>query len=332
MEKLPIWGDIIPGNTGESKLTVIHPDESLSIEECMGMPGGIWDKSTPDIISMVGDDTVYWKTEVENGDSEETFSDVPYIVPYIVEGAKKCVIVVPGGAYLFKSMDNEGEDIAAFLNAAGISCFVLWYRSYPYRSPYMYLDLQRAIRYVRYHASEYGIDPKQIATVGFSAGGNLAAMHAVSYGNKPIEEAGYSPDEIDKMDGQANAVGLIYPAVQIYEDKIIACIGGLDTFRNEEARKPFALAHSMAGHIDANTPPLFLCNALDDEVVPPATLFEVIEEAHKKGVKCEVHMFPYGGHGFGGCVERPNPFGPAPDFSAVNQWKELFVKWINNTL
>ena len=60
-----------------------------------------------------------------------------------------------------KSMMTEGEQIAELLNEAGISAFVLWYRSYPYREPIMFLDAQRAIRYIRYHAADFGVDPKK---------------------------------------------------------------------------------------------------------------------------------------------------------------------------
>ena len=132
-ELIPIWGDVIPGNTGESKHDRMH-----------------WD------------DTLVYREEIKDGYAKETYADVPFLVPYLVPGSKKCVISCPGGAYLSKSIDNEGEQIAEFLNAAGISCFVLWYRAYPYKAPYMFLDLQRAIRFLRFHAEEYGFDPDQI--------------------------------------------------------------------------------------------------------------------------------------------------------------------------
>ena len=52
--------------------------------------------------------------------------------------------------------------------------------------------------------------------------------------------------------------------------------------------------------------------------------------ASKKGVKTELHLFPYGGHGFGGCIHEQMPMF-MQDWSAVKEWKGLFADWINRT-
>jgi len=331
VERIPIWGDSIPGNTGESKTDVMHPDHSLTMDQIFGAPGGIWDKSSDEITQMVTDDTLVWRDEIEGGYGEETYSDVPFLVPYLVEGARKCVISCPGGAYLSKSVQAEGEDTAAFLNEQGISCFVLWYRTYPYKMPLMFMDLQRAIRYVRYHANDFGIDPNQIATVGFSAGGNLNGVTSIVYGDKTVDYPGYTPDEIDAVDGRANAVGMIYPAVSMAHDKALACIIGLENYRDFDKRIEFANSINMIQNLTKDAPPMFLCAAVDDDVVPPINLVKLHEKAMELGVTSELHMYPFGGHGFGGCVYRPNPW-TTPDYRAVVQWRQAFVNWLNYTL
>lgn len=325
---LPIWGDQIPGNTGKSKRDIMQVDESLTMHDIFTKYPGIWDKSSDELGDMIGNGTMAWREEIQDGYAKETYDDVPFLVPYIVPGSDQCVIACPGGAYISKSMDSEGEDIAAFLNEAGISCFVLWYRTYPYKAPYMYLDCQRAVRYVRYHAAEYGIDPEKIATVGFSAGGNLCGVTALCFGNAPVCADGYTPDMIDAVDGRANAVGLCYPAVSLEDDKALACIAGREVYDDKACRSQFAAKYDMRTHVKENDAPMFLCNCMDDDVLPPMRLAELASVCKEKKVPCELHIFPYGGHGFGGCVEHPHPF-MKPDYRAVKQWKSLFVDWLN---
>lgn len=327
--ELRIWGDVIPGNTGRSKMDDMNVDPTMTMEDVFTKYPGIWDKTTDEIGDLSGNDFMVWDQEIQNGYAEETYSDIPVLIPYIVEGSDRCVILCPGGAYLTKSMDNEGSEVAEVLNAAGISAFVLWYRSYPYHDPYMYLDCQRAVRYVRYHAAEYGIDPHKIGIAGFSAGGNLCGVEALCFRDKPVSEEGYVPDEIDAVSGEPDALGLIYPAVSIENDKILVVVAGREAWYDPEARKAFGERYDMRTHVREGDAPAFLCACMDDDVVPPMLLPELAGAYKEKGVQCELHLFPYGGHGFGACI--PHPVGPFVnfDFSAVNQWLDLFTNWVN---
>ncbi len=293
---IPIWGEVIPGNTGKSKHDRMHWDDTLSFEDMFMKYPGIWDKTTDLIGDMRGNDTMVYRDEIKEGYAKETYDDVPFLVPYLVPGSKKCVISCPGGAYLTKSIDNEGEQIAEFLNAAGISCFVLWYRSYPYKAPYMFLDLQRAVRFLRVHAGEYGFDPNQIATVGFSAGGNLAGVQAVCF-------------------------------------QVV--MADVETYNDLEARKQFSERYEMKDHVREGDAPMFLCNAADDDVINAFHMVDFARACKENKVPFELHVFPSGGHGFGGCKTQDLPPIPGltqPDLTAVTQWKELFVNWLNRTL
>ena len=328
---IPIWGEKIPGNRNESKNDILNIDDSLSMEDIFTKYPGVWDKSCDKLGDMKGNDTLVYRDEMQNGYAKDTYTDVPFIAPFLVEGSDKCVIICPGGAYLSKSVESEGEDVAKFLNDAGINAFVLWYRTYPYHAPLMYMDCQRAVRYVRYHADEFGINPDKIATVGFSAGGNLCGVHAISFGNTPVDYPGYEPDQIDQVNGQVNAVGMCYPAVSLIYDKALACIAGRQIYDDVEKRKAFADKYDMVLNLTQDAPPMFLCNAMDDDVLPPMNLAELAKAANEKKVPCELHIFPYGGHGFGGCIEHPSPF-MKPNYSAVKNWIPLFTDWINRTL
>ena len=77
------------------------------------------------------------------------------------QAVKYAIVIFPGGAYGWHA-PHEGEGYAEFLNAHGISAFVCQYRVHPYHFPLPLIDARRAIRYVRFHAEEYGIDKRQI--------------------------------------------------------------------------------------------------------------------------------------------------------------------------
>ncbi|MBQ9412520.1 MAG: alpha/beta hydrolase [Oscillospiraceae bacterium] len=329
---LPIWGGSgIPGNTGASKSDVMHIDKTLTMEDVFFKYPGIWDKSTDKLGDLRGNDFMVWEQEIRDGYAEETYSDVPQLVCYPVQGSDRAMIICPGGAYLSKSMESEGDEVARFLNAAGISAFVLWYRTYPYRAPLMFLDAQRAVRFVRHHAGEYGIDPGKIGICGFSAGGNLAGVEAFCFRNEPVSFPGYTPDEVDAEDGTPNAVGLIYPAIHLQGDKIVAVMAGREVYEDPAKRDAFADKYDMRLNVRTGDAPVFLCAALDDPVVPPLHVLELTRKCREAGVSCETHLFAFGDHGFGACEPHPpvGPF-PQPDFSLTRQWRGLFTTWLNS--
>ncbi len=92
------------------------------------------------------------------------------------------IIIAPGGGHRYLVVDLEGEFVARRLNAMGVAAFVLRYRlaraeNSPYRIEVESLaDLQQAIRDVRARAGEWGINPARVGIMGFSAGGQLAAL------------------------------------------------------------------------------------------------------------------------------------------------------------
>ena len=94
------------------------------------------------------------------------------LLPGPSAGVRSAVIVLPGGGYTHVVMEKEGAVEAKWLAARGVAAFVLQYRLAPaYRYPVPMMDGARAVRYVRSHAAEFGIDPNKIGVWGFSAGG-----------------------------------------------------------------------------------------------------------------------------------------------------------------
>ncbi|MEZ4658438.1 MAG: alpha/beta hydrolase [Caldilineaceae bacterium] len=113
------------------------------------------------------------------------------------------VVICPGGGFHALSIDSEGFDVAQRLNREGITCFVLKYRLFPCQTnspaaevrqkgekfasdaktvvPLGMADGLAAMRYVRTHAADYGIDPECIGIMGFSAGGTVAGSVMYNY-------------------------------------------------------------------------------------------------------------------------------------------------------
>ncbi len=190
------------------------------------------------------------------------------------------MVVCPGGGYNQLAWDHEGEQIARWLNENGITAVLLKYRV-PRREgtpkdrppPQALMDAQRALSLTRSHAADWGIDPKRIGILGFSAGGHLAAW-ASTNGDKRAYEA---IDDADKADCRPDFAVVIYP-------------GGV------VKRGTSDLAPEM--RVDAKTPPMFIAMSNDDRVGPEnaVQLYLALKRAE---VPAELHIYADGGHGYG---------------------------------
>jgi len=118
-------------------------------------------------------------------------------------------LIIPGGGFTNRCMDNEGVQVARFLNRHGISGFVLRYRIGPNYSSrdHSTQDGQRAQRYLRAHAAHFGVAPDRIGVIGFSAGGSLIAdafYNQISLGDPA------AADPLERISARANFSAMIY--------------------------------------------------------------------------------------------------------------------------
>lgn len=140
----------------------------------------------------------------------------PYVTAIPVrEGvqAKGAVVLMAGGAYQFRGNYTDSLPTAAALREEGFDTFIVDYRLSPYTQEEGALDVARAVRFIRKNADVYGIDPDNIAVMGFSAGGIQAGeflMHYDEEVNGTALDSSYVPDELDQIPAHASAAGMIY--------------------------------------------------------------------------------------------------------------------------
>src|SRR5215510_1598740 len=122
------------------------------------------------------------------------------------------LIVAAGGGHRELNTGTEGYDLREWLHGLGVVVFILKYRlaftpNYKYTVEGEALqDTQRAIRIVRYHAKEFGINPTRIGLLGFSAGGALAALADIRFDRGKPD----ATDPIERESSRPDFVGLVY--------------------------------------------------------------------------------------------------------------------------
>jgi endo-1,4-beta-xylanase len=209
----------------------------------------------------------------ETGDHVVSNIHNPSITPYISSNnpGGTAVIIAPGGGHRELWIDHEGYNVARFFSDKGIAAFVLKYRlardsnsTYSVEKESL-ADIQRAIRVVRSRAKEWKLDTAKIGVMGFSAGGELAALAAMQFdgGNKK------SNDLVDRESCTPNFQALIYP-------------GGSGKFI-----------------VAKNTPPVFLAGGYNDRPDIAEGIAQVYLKYKQAGVPAELHVYARAGHGFG---------------------------------
>jgi acetyl esterase/lipase len=209
------------------------------------------------------------------------------------------VIICPGGGFHFLTMENEGHAVAEWLQAKGISAFVLKYRTehcltdnpiqeFMQKGPNSekfnkdiepvvamgIADGRAAVAYVRDHADEWGINPDQIGIMGFSAGGTVTSGVMFTY------DARSRPD----------FAAPIYPYVGSFGDP----------------------------PVPENAPPIFISGASDDIFGFQAHCTSLYDQWTEAGNSAEIILYRKGGHGYGMRTQN----------LPTDQWIDRFYEWL----
>src|SRR6188474_2301266 len=142
-------------------------------------------------------------------------SDIPALTVYLprtMAASTPAVIVCPGGGYTRLASNHEGRQVAGFLNSLGMAAFVLRYRLGPrYHHPIELGDAQRAIRTLRFRATEWQLDPTRIGIMGFSAGGHLAMSASTMFDSGDP----HAVDPVDRVGSRPDFAVLAYPVISM---------------------------------------------------------------------------------------------------------------------
>lgn len=210
------------------------------------------------------------------------------------EPPRPAVIVLPGGGYRTLMSEKEGASEAHWLNAHGVMAFVLEYRLGPrYHFPAPMLDGARAIRYVRSHAAELGVDPRRIGLWGFSAGGHLAGYLAT------VHDAGNtrSADPIERVSDRPDFAILSYARLSM--EPSIPRPTNLEALIGDHPSQEMLNAISIDRHVTPDTSPCFIFSTTADKQVNSLTATAFYDALKRAGVSAELHVFERGPHGIG---------------------------------
>ncbi len=240
----------------------------------------------------------------------QVLSDItePTLTIYPAQGKNSgvAVVVIPGGGYSIVAIKHEGHDIAKALSEQGITAAVLKYRlpnpkssDEPGKVPLA--DARRALKILHQQAEKYGINKALVGVAGFSAGSHLSTVASLWKSADPDENPAFS--------------GLIYGVTNISGDTQKWLEGSL-YFRKMTAEEQ--AQNQLLDRVNKTTPPAFLVHAYDDMTckVTESTLYAA--KLRENNVPVEMHLFPKGGHGFGG--------GKKED--GTDQWVPLFANWL----
>jgi len=245
----------------------------------------IWPGVIPDAIPPAGPeiDTTTSKDALIAGKPVIRLGNVavPTMTVYPPKGKNTgvAVVVFPGGGYRILAIDLEGTEVCDWLTSSGITCVLLKYRvpdSGPYpKSPAALEDAQRTVGLVRFHASEWHINPQKIGVLGFSAGGHLAAALSTHYSQRLYKAV----DMADEVSCRPDFAVVIYPGYLALADK------------------NFELNPDI--HVTSDTPPTFLLQTEDDRVAHVESSLRYYEALKAAGVPVEMHLYTEGVHGYG---------------------------------
>jgi acetyl esterase/lipase len=231
----------------------------------------LWPNGAPGSEGKTGDETVRTTPQNEHVIANVHRPSIGVILPSKETATGAAVVIAPGGGHSELWADHEGLNVAHWLADHGVAGVVLKYRlarekgsTYKIEGESL-ADMQRAIRLVRSRGAEWGIDPERIGVMGFSAGGEIAALAATRFDAGSQNAA----DSIDRLSSKPAFQALIYPA----------------------------LPKDM--QLSKDTPPAFLACGENDRKDISQGLPELYLALKKAGAVAELHVYTGVAHGFG---------------------------------
>jgi acetyl esterase/lipase len=224
--------------------------------------------------------------------------------PARISGPLPVAVYIHGGGWITGDKEKADHNLEGkAVLAQDYLLVALDYRLAPkYRFPAMIEDVKCAIRSLRAHAAQYGLDAGRIGVWGVSAGGHLAALLGTA-----DEIAGYDVGQYLEQSSRVQAVVDFYGPV----DLRLPLTGDAnelvhDAFGTDDPQAPILVLGSPVTWVSADDPPFLILHGDSDSLVPLRQSQELFERLVAAGVPAELVVVTNGGHGFGGEDLQPS--------------------------
>jgi acetyl esterase/lipase len=289
----------LAGTTRAQQQVTLTADQraKFAVPEGMPTPQPLWPSGAPGAV----------------GDTDLDKPALWHFLPSADKANGTAVVVCPGGGYIGLAVSYEGKDVAEWFKARGVAAFVLRYRVAPrYGHPTPLLDVQRALRTVRYEAARMNIDPKRIGVMGFSAGGHLASTLATHFDDGQPDAA----DPIGRVSCRPDFAILCYAAVSLSSE--YAHPGTKKHLLGDSPDATLVDSLSNEKQVSPETPPTFMFHTNGDRGVPPENSVLFYLALRKANVPAELHIYEAGQHGV----------GLAPQDPFLSNWPARLADWL----
>jgi acetyl esterase/lipase len=245
--------------------------------------------------------------------------------------------VISGGWFSAPEMiGGENPPAVAELTKRGYVVFAVMHGSQPkYTIPEILLDMNRSVRFIRYHAKDYKIDPNRIGITGGSAGGHLSLMQ----GTAADEGDTKAKDPIDRVSSRVQAVACFFPPTDFlnygspgenaigrgvlkpykaafdfkeFDDKTRT----FERVTDEEKILEIGRKISPINFVSADDPPTLILHGDKDNLVPIQQSESFIARMKEFSIPCKLVVHPGGGHGWAG-MEK--------DLPTIANWFDQFI-------
>jgi len=256
-------------------------------------------------------------------------------VHYPKQANGRAIVVVPGSGWTSKQTYDAAQltaltsSVRFFLPKlleAGYTLFVVNHRNGPrFHYPAAVEDVQRAVRFIRYHALSYGVAPDRMGALGYSSGAYLAALLGVlnGVGN------GDDPDPINRVSAGVQSVAAAATPADLthYQSAVWAVFMGQVVAPAGGSPDPIAVAAYRAAspvtHVSSSSAPMLLLHGDADAIVPFQMAETMLAAMEKAGAPARLIRLSGGSHDFAG------------ETSARPDWPDIFaetVSWMDSRL